>query len=319
MSPAPTPPLISAVICTHNPRADYLNRTLQALVAQSLPAGQWELIIVDSGSTPALSARPELAIPAAARIVRVDRPGLAVARQAGALAAAAPLIASVDDDTVFDPHYLQTAVTFMGQHPEVASCGGKFLPEFESPPPAWFKGFEAMIAIRDLGPAEIIVPGWQPGARPAEFPDAVPIGVNIARRTAYEHYLQRWANDAAHAGLGRSGKSLASGEDNDFSLCCLEAGWSLAYVPGLQSLHLMPASRLDPAYLGRLTRASNRSWIHVLALHGMCPRPPIAPWTLPLRRLKAWFTCRAWAGPAEWIRWQGACGQFEGLASRPRS
>lgn len=311
-------PLISTIICTHNPRAAFLNRVLAALDAQSLPRPHWELIIVDSGSTPPIRQRADLAVPAHARIIRVDQPGLALARRAGAEASRGALIASVDDDTVFDPDYLQTGVDFMQRHPEVASCGGRFVPEFESPPPPWFRGFEGMLAIRDLGPATIIVPGWKPTQRPVAFPEAVPIGVNISRRTACEQYARRWAREAGHAGLGRSGQSLASGEDNDFSLCSLEEGWSLAYVPGLRSLHLMPAARLDPAYLARLNRASNRSWVQVLALHGMCPRPPITPWTVPLRCLKAWFAHRAWSGPAARIRWQGACGQFEGLAALSR-
>jgi glycosyltransferase involved in cell wall biosynthesis len=42
--------LISAVICTHNPRRDYLERTLQALKSQTLPLPDWELVIVDNAS-----------------------------------------------------------------------------------------------------------------------------------------------------------------------------------------------------------------------------------------------------------------------------
>ena len=309
-------PLISAIICTHNPRADFLNRVLNALAAQTLPAAQWELLIVDSGSTPALRDRPELKIPETARIIRVDQPGLAAARKAGAQAAHAPLLASVDDDTEFVPHYLQAAVDFIAAHPQVASCSGKFLPEFEQPPPPWLAEFHTAIAIRDLGDEIIMVPGLKPGEKLAEFPHAAPVGVNISRRTAYEQYLARWQHDDRHAGLGRSGRSLASGEDNDYSLCCLEAGWSLAYVPSLQSRHLMPAFRLDPAYLARLARASNRSWVHVLRLHGMSPWPPIAAWTLRPRMLRAYFQCQAWKGPVQHIRWQGACGQFEGRVLR---
>ncbi|MDB6115977.1 MAG: family 2 glycosyl transferase [Lacunisphaera sp.] len=309
-------PLISAIICTHNPRTDFLNRVLQALAAQTLPAAQWELLIVDSGSTPAIRDRGDLKIPAGARVIRVDQPGLATARKAGAQAARAALLASVDDDTVFVSHYLQTAVDFMAAHPRVASCSGKILPEFEQPPPPWLPEFHTAIAIRDLGDEVVIVPGLKPGEKLTGFPHAVPVGVNISRRTAYEHYLARWQHDDRHAGLGRSGRSLASGEDNDYSLCCLEAGWSLAYVPALQSLHLMPAFRLESAYLARLARASNRSWVQVLRLHGMSPWPPIAAWTLRPRMLRAYFQCQAWKGPVQRIRWQGACGQFEGRVVR---
>jgi hypothetical protein len=48
-----------------------------------------------------------------------------------------------------------------------------------------------------------------------------------------------------------------------------------------------------------------------LTLHGICPWPAIAGWTVPLRQLKAWITYRAWSGPAARIRWQGACGHFD--------
>lgn len=311
-------PKISAIICTHNPRAEFIHRVLAALANQTLPADDWELIIVDSGSIPPLAARADLRLPASARLVRVNQPGLALARRAGAEAALAPLLASVDDDTVFDPDYLETAVRFMREHPQVAVCGGKFVPEFATPPPDWFRGFEKMIAIRDLGPEVIVVRGLKAGERLQDFPEAAPIGVCITRRETYQSYLARWAGQAAHASLGRSGKSLASGEDNDYSLCCLETGWDLAYVPGLRILHLMPASRLDPAYLARLNRASCRSWVQVLDLHGLRPWPAIPAWTVPLRRLKAWYANRAWAGPAEHIRWQGACGLIEGRAHLAR-
>jgi glycosyltransferase involved in cell wall biosynthesis len=311
-------PVITAIICTHNPRAAFLNRVLAALEVQTLPREQWELLIVDSGSTPPVTERRDLQISAGTRLVRLDRPGLALARRAGAEAARAELLASVDDDTVFNPDYLKTGLAFLHAHPEVANCGGRFVPEFESPPPPWFRGFEVMIAIRDLGPDEIIIPGLKPGQKAAEFPHAAPIGVCVTRREAYFHYLRRWASEAGHAALGRSGKSLASGEDNDYALCCLEAGWSLAYVPGLHCRHLMPASRLDPAYLARLNRGSSHSWVRMLDLHGLRPWPAIARWTVPLRQMRAWFSFRAWAGPAEHIRWQGACGQFEGQAELPR-
>lgn len=36
---------------------------------------------------------------------------------------------------------------------------------------------------------------------------------------------------------------------------------------------------------------------------------------VPLHQLKAWFAHRAWRGPTEYIRWQGACGHFAGRAT----
>ncbi len=76
--------------------------------------------------------------------------------------------------------------------------------------------------------------------------------------------------------------------------------------------HLIPASRLEAPYLARLNRSIQKSWMHVLSKHSANPWPAIAAWTLALRKAKAWFTYRAWANAAANIRWQGACGHFEG-------
>src|SRR4051812_40600623 len=38
------------IVCTHNPRADYLRRVLNALRVQSFAVDRWELIIIDNAS-----------------------------------------------------------------------------------------------------------------------------------------------------------------------------------------------------------------------------------------------------------------------------
>lgn len=38
-------------------------------------------------------------------------------------------------------------------------------------------------------------------------------------------------------------------------------------------------------------------------------------WTVLLRKIKAFFYYQAWKDSISYIRWQGACGTFEGLAS----
>jgi glycosyltransferase involved in cell wall biosynthesis len=49
-------PVISVVIPTHNPRADYLKRVIDALRQQTLPREKWELVVVDNGSKQPLAA-----------------------------------------------------------------------------------------------------------------------------------------------------------------------------------------------------------------------------------------------------------------------
>ena len=41
---------ISVIICSLNPRSDYLRRVLDSLQGQTLPASKWELLLVDNGS-----------------------------------------------------------------------------------------------------------------------------------------------------------------------------------------------------------------------------------------------------------------------------
>ena len=105
-----------------------------------------------------------------------------------------------------------------------------------------------------------------------------------------------------------------SGGDNDLVMTILETGLAVSYLPNLQLTHIIPSGRMQRAYLGTLNRAIARSWVRVLAIHGIRPWLPVAKSTVPLRQTKSWFRTRAWNRPASWIRWQGACGHFEGLA-----
>jgi glycosyltransferase involved in cell wall biosynthesis len=42
--------MLSVIVCTHNPRQDYLARALAALRDQTLPTNEWELLVVDNAS-----------------------------------------------------------------------------------------------------------------------------------------------------------------------------------------------------------------------------------------------------------------------------
>jgi hypothetical protein len=127
--------------------------------------------------------------------------------------------------------------------------------------------------------------------------------------------LQSWLADPSADSLpDRRGAALTSSGDNDIVFSVIRAGWQVAYFPDLSLAHLIPAARLQPDYLARLNRGIQISWQRVLARHNANPWPPVAAWTVPLRQAKAWFAHRAWSSPAAHIRWQGACGHFEGRA-----
>ena len=73
-------PTLSVIICTHNPRLDYLRRVLAALQNQTLSSGEWELVMVDNASHTPLSGTIDLSWHPQGRVVREEN--LARARSA---------------------------------------------------------------------------------------------------------------------------------------------------------------------------------------------------------------------------------------------
>jgi hypothetical protein len=125
----------------------------------------------------------------------------------------------------------------------------------------------------------------------------------------------QWAVTQENSPLtDRRGNSLSSSGDNDIIFTVLKTGWQVAYFPSLHLRHLIPAGRCEPSYLARLNQGIQRSWVQLLEHHGANPWGGISrAGTLP-RKARAWWRQRAWRGPAEYIRWCGDCGRFDGLA-----
>lgn len=307
--------ILSVILPTHNPHPGRLRRTLAALRAQTLPVAEWEMIVVDNASNPAvdLAGHSDIA-PANLRIVREPQLGLTAARRRGLAEARGEFIVMVDDDNVLAPDYLAQVIALFAVHPRIGALGGKSLPEFEQTPPAWMREFDGLIACRDYGDAPQVSTGlWDARRQRNEYPRCAPIGAGMALRAAA---VQPWLADVSTGHLtDRRGSELTSGGDNDIVLTLMEHGWEVGYFPILWLTHLIPAGRITRDYLARLNRGIAKSWIQVLTKHAACPWGPIPRWTVPLRQLKAWFTYHAWAGPTEYIRWQGACGHFEGRAN----
>lgn len=294
---------LSVILPTHNPHAGRLARALAALRLQSLPPDRWETVLVDNASSAAVTNGGNG--PANLRIIREPILGLTSARRRGLQESTGEIIVMVDDDNALAPDYLERVLAHFAANPRIGALGGRSVPEFEVEPPAWVREFDDLLACRDLGSAPLIS---APETR--EYPTFAPIGAGMALRRAA---VQRWLEDASSGNLpDRRGTALTSSGDNDIIFTVLRSGWQVGYFPDLTLTHLIPASRLQPDYLARLNRGIQKSWQLVLRRHGASPWSVIAPWTVPLRQAKAWFACRAWSSPAAHIRWQGACGHFEG-------
>ena len=303
--------MISVIVPTRNPHPGRLAQTLAGLAAQTLSTSDWEVLLVDNGSDAPLKDAALTCLSAATRVIRESSIGLTPARLAGINAARGEVVVFVDDDNVLDRGYLTAVEKSFAARPTLGAAGGPVVPVWESTPPEWTQEFHGLLALRDLGPEVRIAQG---GAR-EPWPHFAPVGAGLAvRRWHALAYAEAVTRDPRRGRLDRSAGNLSSGGDNDLVFTTLHAGGDVAYLPDLKLRHLIPQTRLQPAYLARLNRGIMRTWVQVLALHGQCPWPAISRVSVPLRAARAYLRARAWRGPAERVRWAGMLGQFEGQA-----
>jgi glycosyltransferase involved in cell wall biosynthesis len=305
---------VSVIIPTHNPDSRRLQKVIAALQSQTLPRDRWEIVLVDNVSTPAITVDCLTGVvPENLRIVNEARLGLTAARKRGFRESTAPIVVFVDDDNLLAPDYLMEALQLFDKYPQVGAMGGRSLPDFERNPASWQHEFFGILALRDLGDKPIFSPrSFEPGTAGIAYPTCAPVGAGMAiRRTAIDKWLER---PMATEMPDRSGRELSSAGDNDIVYTILKCDWQVAYFPELLLIHLIPAGRLTTKYLARLNHGIQKSWMRLILRHtpDTNPWPMIPLWTVPLRKLKAWFTFRAWSSQAAYIRWRGACGHFDG-------
>ncbi|WP_316832718.1 glycosyltransferase [Pedobacter aquatilis] len=293
---------ISVILPTYNPNLDRLNLTIKHLEQQTLAIDLWELIIIDNNSNQRVT--PILSKDINSKIIFVEKQGLTHARLAGFKVAKGELIVMVDDDNLLDRDYLKNALTVFDKKKDLGAAGGKVIPLFDTSPETWLKNFYSSLAIRDLGNEELIAT-WE-----NKYPDASPIGAGmVIRKEALQSYINK-----AHVILDRTGSFLSSGGDNDIVLEILKSGWKVGYFPKLTLQHIIPKSRMAFKYICKLINHSNKSWVILLESHQINPWKKISSRTLKLRKIKAWFSNKAWMNKTNYIKWRAACGLFDGLA-----
>jgi hypothetical protein len=257
---SPAPP-VSVVVPCHNPRRDYLERVLTALRRQTLPADQWELLVVDNASDEQLSAWADLAWHARGRIVREETLGLTAARLRGFAETAGQLIVMVDDDNELRADYLEQAALLAREKPFLGVFGGLIVPEFECEPAPWTRPYLGMLGVRDV-PCSV----WSNDIN--HWP-STPIGAGlcVCRDVAvqYERLLE---GAPLRKSLGRQGSSLVSGEDMDIAFTAVAMGYGMGVFQELKLTHLIPEGRLTDAYLFRLSEAIGYSAAILDALWG---------------------------------------------------
>lgn len=230
--------LLSVIIPAHN-RAEYLGDAVLSVCEQMMPPEEYEVIVVDNGSTDETREVVE-SIASEHSIVRYiyeSRIGLHNARHAGARESTGEILVYIDEDVIVPPGWLQTMAKPFTK-PEVACVGGRILPQWEAQPPVWLDQFGRNgginLSMLDLGD----------DALELAWPQTV-YGCNMSmrKRVLYEiggfnpdamcdHRLI-WLRGDGETGLHRK---------------IYHAGYKVIYEPRAWLYHRVPASRLVPDY-----------------------------------------------------------------------
>lgn len=242
---------LSVIICTHNPRRDFLEKALHSLQSQTLDFAQWELVLVDNASSPPISELIDLSWHPSARHVIETKLGLSNARFCGIRETGAPLIVFVDDDCILDPSYLQHALAIAKRHPSLGTWGGQCLPCLEAPMPDWFRPYEFLLTVRRLTRDQ-----WSNLGLEA---DTIPFGAGLCLRRDVAEAYANGAASSMSGKLGRTGGSLVGGDDVDICMTALKLGYGTGLFAQLTLLHQVAAKRCEDAYLLRLLEGTEYS------------------------------------------------------------
>ena len=300
--------MITIIIPTFNPNIDRLQRTIDGIVNQTFT--DWECVIIDNNST--LEFSKKISINNKCRIVKETKQGLTYARLRGFYESNGEIIVMADDDNVLQKVYLQNLANIFNQEPKIGALGGNIAAEFENKPPEWSEEFWGKLAIRNLG-SKSQVSDFK-NAAINHYPIFAPVGAGMAiRKEALKIYISDIESQTESIS-DRKGNSLSSSGDNEIVMYVLKSGYEVGFFPELNLTHLIPATRLTKDYFARLNEGIMNSWTKFMLKHNICPWQQIPTWTLNLRKIKAYFTYKAWQNPPNYIHWRGACGMFEGLA-----
>jgi glycosyltransferase involved in cell wall biosynthesis len=262
-------PALSVIICTHNPRRDYLDRTLESLRAQTLPSEKWELLLVDNASKEPLATSVDLSWHPQGRHVLETSLGLTPARLCGIRAAASDLLLFVDDDNILQPDYLAVLLQLAADNPQLACFGaGRLEPEFEQQPAP-----EYMSRIHYLALRTVASPQWSnvPGDC------IIPWGAGLAvRRAVAERVKDVVGTCPVRKQLDRVGQNLLCGGDDEFTYAACDMGFGKGLFPALRITHLIAARRVTPDYLMNLARGRYFSRVLMNYAYGE-PLPEIPP------------------------------------------
>ncbi len=233
--------MISVIIATRD-RANLLAATLDALITQEPPGQPFEILIVDNASvdgTPAVVESVARRAPVPVIYLSETKSGKSHALNTAMPRARGDILVFTDDDVIPSPTWLAAyAAAFRETDADFAV--GRILPLWEVPPPSWMsEAFHGPLGIPDGGTRRLEL---SQGLNE----EIMPLGANLAVRSHVIDRVGGW-----NPNLGKLQGTLRTGEDHEFALKMLFAGFRGVYEPNACVRHRIPADRLRLAYSRR--------------------------------------------------------------------
>jgi glucosyl-dolichyl phosphate glucuronosyltransferase len=240
---------ISVLISTRN-RAASLRRTLDSLLVPSnLQAKDWELLVVDNGSTdetPTVSEEFAKQFPGLMRALVEKRAGKSLALNQAIAAARGDILALTDDDVLCAPDYIEAVRRTFSAHP-ADGAQGRILLDIEGGRPVWMNDFlEGIMSLRDYG-AEVF-----------EWNDNLS-GCNMVVRA---EVFRKVGGFSPELGAGAIGFM----EDSEFSLRMRGAGFRLIYAPEILVRHQLSRERLNKSMIVKNCFKKGRAEAYIVPL-----------------------------------------------------
>jgi glycosyltransferase involved in cell wall biosynthesis len=258
---------ISVILCTHNPRDEYLRRVLDGLRVQTLPLDQWELLVIDNASQNQVRDRFTLSWHPSGRHLSEPKLGKLNAWLLGMREAKGDLLVFVDDDNVLANNYLEQALRISQTRPFIGAWAGNIVPECEKPLPAWIGTHVWRLAI-----LEVKEDVWS-NLR-SDF-STMPVGAGMCiRKEVGKRYVEWCDTNQRSLKLDRTGKGLGGYGDIDLGFCALDIGLGTGLFATLRLTHLIPESRLTLDYFVRHAEGDATSLMIFKTLRGLPIQKP---------------------------------------------
>ncbi|MBN1172022.1 MAG: glycosyltransferase [Micromonosporaceae bacterium] len=239
-------PMVSVVISARG-NGDRLSELLRALETQSLPAAEFEVVVVDNDPPgphrPVAETSAQTPWPYQIQVIAEPKPGLSLGRNRGVQAARGRYVAITDPDIVPTPGWLAALVAAAEQ--EHAFCvGGRTVVDYPEG--------TAVPLTESLRECHGAV-HWPEGRVPAAWPYWI-TGCNLLfdRKALLELGLFR-------TDLGRKGRWLGDCEDLELINRARQSGWPILIEPAAVVTHRVYRRETTLGYL-----------VHQGAGHGVC-------------------------------------------------